>query len=80
LVRAVKGLLSVTSKLKQLWTLSETKEDNVDRKTDVDSRLAVNDVAGEISSYGTGRLILMRGEKMNEALPTKLDNDNDEET
>ena len=42
-------MLGVARKLKQLWILSETKENEGEGMTDVDNRLNVNDVAREIS-------------------------------
>jgi hypothetical protein len=48
-VRAAEELLGVTHKLKQLWILSEAKEENSERQAAVDRRLEVGDVAKELS-------------------------------
>lgn len=47
-VRAAEELLNVTRKLKQLWILSETRDDNPDQSSGVEERLKVGDVAKEL--------------------------------
>lgn len=47
-VRAAEDLLAVTRKLKQLWILSEAKEEGGERGTGIEKRLEVNDVAKEL--------------------------------
>ena len=47
-VRAAEELLAVARKLKQLWILSEAKEESGERKSDAENRLQVDDVAKEV--------------------------------
>jgi len=47
-VRASEDLLAVTRKLKQLWILSEAKEESGERNNGVEKRLEVGDVAKEL--------------------------------
>ena len=47
-VRAAEELLNVTRKLKQLWILSEARDDSLDKRSGVDERLNVGDVAKEL--------------------------------
>ncbi len=47
-MRASEDLLAVTRKLKQLWILSEAKEESGERNNGVEKRLEVGDVAKEL--------------------------------
>jgi hypothetical protein len=47
-VRAAEDLLAVTRKLKQLWILSEAREESGERNNGVEKRLEVGDVAKEL--------------------------------
>ena len=47
-MRAAEDLLAVTRKLKQLWILSEAKEESGERNNGVEKRLEVGDVAKEL--------------------------------
>lgn len=47
-VRAAEELLNATRKLKQLWILSETRDDSPDQSSGVEERLKVDDVAKEL--------------------------------
>jgi len=47
-VRAAEELLTVTRKLKQLWILSEAKEESVELNKGLEERLQVADVAKEL--------------------------------
>ena len=47
-MRAAEDLLGVTRKLKQLWILSETKQEALEDKSGIETRLQVTDVAQEL--------------------------------
>jgi hypothetical protein len=48
-VRAAEDLLTVTHKLKQLWILSEAREESGERRAGVEERLKVGDVAKQVN-------------------------------
>jgi len=60
-VRAAEELLNVTRKLKQLWILSEARDDSLDQRSGVDERLNVGDVAKELQR-------IIRKEEVEEAM------------
>jgi hypothetical protein len=79
-VRAAEELLGVTRKLKQLWILSEAREDGAERTTDIETRMAVNDVAKAISPKLRNEICHQTGEedKMDGVQLTKQINSGDE--
>ena len=48
IVRAAEELVDVTQKLKQLWILSESKEEGRGLNGEIEQRLQVGDVAGDV--------------------------------
>jgi len=68
-VRAADELLAVTRKLKQLWILSESKEEGGDRNGAVEKPLEVGDVAKQLQR------IIRKEEQVEEKNGVQQDND-----